>query len=1151
MRRIDVARKVLVGGLATSRTGDGKTTLIGDDHNLQSSRYWKRWFDSSQSGVSVTPYNGNYCYRIEGGYIYVDEDSDISNGYLARYNIKIKKSKGDEPTDFKDGNISGVLQRMGNKARFGLEFFNTSEGGKVHVSVKSGNIKNIITSIENKKADTWTPLAEAFYEGVRYFQQISPYYYSGDYTTNNQNDPYYWEEIQDFVPCGRSFVLLITDGESTQDRNIPSTLQDYDGDGNDPGTYDSDGSDYLDDVAFWAHTSDLRPDLDGAQNITLYAVLAFGGGSQLLKDAAKNGGFIDKNGDNSPDQDSEWDADGNGVPDTYYEAPGGYELEKELLQALTAILKRSASGTAVSVLATSGEGDGNLVQAYFRPTVSSGITEVRWVGYLQSLWVDTYGNLREDSDGDLSLDVEKDKVIEYFFDPDTGDTKIKRFSVSSTNPYPASSDPYEEVELDDIKPLWEAGDLLAQRDPDERKIFTYIDKDKDGVVDEPTGANDPFDDNGEVIRFHTSGATNIMPYLGVKDHSRWKYLGATHLDRANNLIQYIQGKESGFSGTTTMNIRSRVIDGNVWKLGDIVHSTPIPISKPTDNYHIQYSDESYQDYYNAFKEREMVVYVGANDGMLHAFTSWVYDSSTSGYTRPAAAPADEHIGDELWAYIPQSLLPHLKWLPAADYTHVYYVDLKPKIFDAKILPDDTHYTDADTDDNWGTILLLGLNMGGKYIWAEGDFVDGSGETSSETRHFYPSYVCMDVTDPRNPRLLWERSYQDLEMTTSIPAVVKVKDKWFAVFGSGPSDYDGTSKKRGNVFVVDLKTGAPYRSGSNDWLFESAEPKAFMNSPVSFDKNLNYNVDAIYFGETYYISNAWKGRVYKVSIPWDWSDTSTYIDNPNHPTDPWTFSALFNAEGPITVPMSLSVDTFDNVWAYFGTGRYIGEDDKLNDDTQYLFGIKDPFFNSDYNSAPNDYYHNYNKTLTLDISNLFNSAPYIITTDGSVFNDGTGLSRITDWDTLLAAVRNTEDQGAHPDYFDGWYRTLTTLKERSVVKFSVLGGIVFAPTFIPDDDICGFGGESNLYGLYYETGTAYYKAVFLPEGTERVTIQGEEKEKVLDKMSLGVGKASALGIHVGQEEGALAFIQQGTGSIFNINVNPAFPIKSGLIHWYEK
>ena len=546
-----------------------------------------------------------------------------------------------------------------------------------------------------------------------------------------------------------------------------------------------------------------------------------------------------------------------------------------------------------------------------------------------------------------------------------------------------------------------------------------------------------------------------------------------------------------------------------------------------------------------------MVYVGANDGMLHAFTSWQYDSYSNQYTKPSAAPGDENIGDELWAYIPQSLLPHLKWLPRPDYTHVYYVDLKPKIFDAQILADDTHYIDSGTTDNWGTILLCGLNMGGKQICVEDDI--GSGV--SITRTFNPSYICMDITDPRNPRLLWERTYQDLGMTTSIPAVVKVKEKWFAVFGSGPSDYDGTSDQNAHVFVVDLKTGVAYpnltefASGTTDgWLFEASESNAFMNSPASIDKELNYNVDAIYFGETYWVDvnsdgdydgddNEWKGKLYKISVPWDWTDTSSYQDNPNDASDPWTFSMLFDATRSITAPASLSLDSFDNVWVYFGTGRYIGDDDKTNDDTQYLFGIVDPFFNSYYDASNGNYYHNYSLTHALAMSDLFAADPYVITTVGKVYNGG---SYFGEWDDLLSAARAE----------DGWYRTLTESKERSVTKATVLGGIAFYPTFVPNEDVCGFGGDSYLYGLYFETGTAYYESVFADD-TETIIISGEAYEKLMGKISLGVGKSSALGVHVGQEEGAKAFIQQSTGNVLGEGVTPPFNIKSSLLNWREK
>ena len=1324
MRRVDVVRKVLMGGLATSRAGGGNQINKGEPaSSYDFYQYYSQQEDETNWGnVSPCPDGQYFKFSVDGDEFdfYRSTNRSSWTRIAHNYNIHVKKGEDisgndlpDEDANFLEGNLAGIVQKMWSKARFGLEFFSEGTGTNpprnggfidrtmAQTGNKGGTVQSgFINQIQNTSCDTKTPLAEAYYTAIKYFQQEDPEssYYQINAATcipnnNSADDPY---NNPDPVSCAKAFVILLTDGASYKDLYVPDSLKDYDGDGNDgvttvdsgttpegvlnatPGsdtvktfylnyidgyaagttpypsgttpfttshvgddlvlydsndkqiyygeitavntTYDdwggtsgtseitvsgttntaewksgvspytynlswrvvtatpndesgygSNGSDYLDDLALYARVNDLRNDLGGDQNLLLYTVYAFGNDTtarNLLKDAAKNGGFEDKNGNSRPDLTSEWDTDSDGNPDTYYEASNGYLLESKLIQAINDILKRAAAGTAVSVLATSGEGEGNMIQAYFRPSVSSGVTvltttgvtEVNWVGYLQSLWVDAYGNLREDSDSDLTLDVTADKIVTYFLDTETGDSQIKRYSVSGTCPYPIASGTYEVIDLDAINPLWEAGSLLAEKSADDRKIFTYIDKDKDGVADEPSNDDDPFDDDGEIVRFHTSGVEDIQPYFGVDDDTSWDYLGAAKSDRAFNLIEYIRGKETGFSGTTPMNIRTRIIESDVWKLGDIVHSTPVSISKPPDNYHAIYSDESYQEYLSGTSNRETMVYVGANDGMLHAFTTWVYNSGSSSYTRPSAAPGDENIGDEIWAYIPQCLLPHLKWLPAYNYSHVYYVDLKPKICDAQILADDAHYIDSGAADNWGTILLCGMNMGGREICVEDSFDDGSGVTNNEVRTFYPSYVCMDITDPRNPRLLWERTYQDLEMTTSTPAVIRVKEKWFAVFGSGPSDYDGTSDQNAHVFVVDLKTGEAYpnlsefTSGTTDgWLFQASESEAFMNSPVSFDKELNYNVDAIYFGETYYVSTgggSWKGKAYKVSVPWDWTATSSYVDNPNDASDPWTFSSLFDATRPITAPMSLSLDSFDNVWVYFGTGRYLGEGDKDNDDTQYLFGIKDPFFNSYYDASHGNYYRNYSSSLALATSDLFDADPYIITTDGSVFNDGSGLSRITDFDELLAAARNTEDQDSYPDYFDGWIRTLETDRERAVTKFSILGGIVFAPTFIPNEDVCGFGGTSNLYGLYYETGTAYYKSVFGVD-VDIINISGVEYEKVTGKISLGEGKSSSLGIHVGQQEGAKSFIQQSTGTVLETAIDPALNIKSGLLNWREK
>jgi len=1187
MRRVDLARKVIMGGLCTSRQGGGNTNNLGEQ---QSPAGWGYRIYTGQIDIwNVTPWPGqyfafwNYPYIDNGNFPFMHYDPS-NPGWVDEglFTIKVHKDSTlvDEAANFVDGNIAGVLQKVGDKARWGNAIFNEGtgngeSGGRI-MSTMGTNLTSLANDLQNVTADTWTPLAEAYYVAVQYFAQEDVASSTADYPNNavpNANagqDPYY--NGSEFVSCAKSFVILLTDGASTVDTDIPAFLKDFDNDGVDVTTcgewdycnYGTGGTDYLDDIALYARTTDLRSstigktELPGEQNVILYTIYTAFGASDpnaenLLKAAAKNGGFVEKDGIFGPSHTSEWDRDTDGVPDTYYKADDGYQLEAKLLQAINDILERAASGTAVSVLATSGEGEGSLVQAFFRPQITSGLTDIKWLGYLQSVWVDSLGNLREDTDKSTTspnqaLDITTDKIISHFVDTSSGDTRIKRYAVSASVPYPdLATASYATVDLDEITAVWQAGQLLAERDLTNkpRTIFTYIDINDDDVVDE---SGNHLDNLGEVVKFHTDSDDEIKPYLGIKDDATWielaGTLGNTQANRVTNLINYIWGNEISDLRTRTFDYDDDGTD-EIWRLGDIVHSTPVTISKPPDNFHVIYGDESYLDFYNAFKDRETVVYVGTNDGMLHAFTSWYYDSSSLSYTNPYPNDSsgdvtyiyDEVIGDELWGFIPQSLLPHLKWLPADAYSHVYYVDMKPKIFDAKIVDDNTYITDTDTDDDWGTFLLVGFNLGGGFIQSEDDFDYNTG-TADTIRNFYPSYALLDVTEPRSPKLMWERSYDDLQASASAPAIVKVGNSWFAVFGSGPSDCTGDSAQEAKVYVVDLKTGAPIPDSSgNDYLFEINEDNAFINSPVSLDKSLNFNVDGIYLGVSYSTnSGAKKGTVYKITIPqadgsgaYDDTSLGNYSDDPTDTTNYWRFSELFISEMPVTASLSLSVDAYENAWVYGGTGRYLDNDDKTDTDDQYFFGFKDPFFNS--SSA---YYHSYTSTQTLAHSDLLDADGIVVTTAALVF----GYSGVTTWNDLLGVARVK----------DGWIRSMTG-GERILTKPTLLGGIVFVPSYLPNADVCGFGGDSYLNGVYFETGTAYYEAVFSDSGTVDygTTTDGDQ---VVDKIDLGAGKSSSLGVHVGAEEGAKGFIQQSTGTIVSESLSPAFNIKSGLTSWQE-
>ena len=130
--------------------------------------------------------------------------------------------------------------------------------------------------------------------------------------------------------------------------------------------------------------------------------------------------------------------------------------------------------------------------------------------------------------------------------------------------------------------------------------------------------------------------------------------------------------------------------------------------------------------------------------------------------------------------------------------------------------------------------------------------------------------------------------------------------------------------------------------------------------------------------------------------------------------------------------------------------------------------------------------------------------------------------------------------------DGWYRELLLSRERGITKPGLIGGISLFTTYIPKDEDCAFGGESWLYALYYETGGAYEDQVVGFEKDEWGTYLAK------DRIRLGTGLASSVGLHIGlqDENEASGFIQQSTGAITKLKIDPAFQIRSGLTSWRD-
>ena len=1096
--------------------------------------------------------------------------------------------------------ISGIIDNLSGDARFGLAFYNNGQGieagtsngrydgGYVDTYIDFGTPTSMITSIGNMSPSTWTPLAETLFEMVKYFRQDAPYYSGNspaDYTVGQNYDPYYYQYSKvtgsgladQYVPCPKSFILLLTDGESTMDQNIPAAYRDYDNDGKDGVSYASKGTDYLDDVAYWARTTDQRGDLSGTQNIITYSVFMFGKGSQLLKDTAINGGFDDLNGDNKPSciypavpgnptQDelkecyrpsvSSGTIDpATDLPLTYYEGDDGYELQSSIIDAITAILKRAASGTSVSVLGSSWKGEGAIYQAYFYPEKVENLRTVKWTGYFRALFVDRSGLIHEDTNGDGQLTPSNDKVVNFVFTAGQ-DTQAQLFwdkvknstGTSVPDGLTDTSTPLSTVKIGDIKPIWDAGLLLAARNPADRTIYSTT-------------------DNTNLISFDPATAASVA---ALRPFVR----GKTNTD-AQNLMRFIRGEQlSGWrdrqltaSGSSALPGSTCVSDLCTWKLSDIVFSDPVVVAAPKERFDLIYGSSSYAGYYKHWKNRRAVVYVGSNGGMLHAFNGGFpvsapdtpnMNANITQVTFCTALNADgtcgsdstTPLGKELWAFIPYDVLPHLAWLADPDYVHVYYDDLMTRVTDARIFT-----ADADHVNGWGTVLIVGLRFGGGEI----DVTDDFGSGVATTRQFKSAYYCLDVTNPEaSPKLLWRFTDDELGFTTGVPTIVREdidtnkensNESWYAVFGSGPSNYrggrvvdsdttntkftksgvvsglSGMATTNAYIYAIDLKTGLPvstwtaHSTSGRKGVIKLSETSALTANMTAADLPLDFRYDMIYAGSTFCASGCaadgsgtWSGNMYRIKT--------------NLSTDPgtWALSTLYSPLRPITAKPSAGLDTRGNVWVYFGTGRYLHIDDRFDSAIQSFYGVKDPCYYS-------------GCTTTVSAANLLDATNLNVLTNGNLYPSlaaGTMPGQtmaINDFRTLSNFMKDTGE---------GWHLTLDA-QERITVNGFVVGGIAGFGSYTPTNDVCEFEGSSKQYFPYYLTGTADY----FPQGSAAPTYTSGGGLAYSKSVDSGSGLPSAPAVHVDSKGNTKLFIQQSTGAISVIQLPTATSVTGGL------
>lgn len=246
-------------------------------------------------------------------------------------------------------------------------------------------------------------------------------------------------------------------------------------------------------------------------------------------------------------------------------------------------------------------------------------------------------------------------------------------------------------------------------------------------------------------------------------------------------------------------------------LGDIASSKPAYLRDPRKFY----PEQAYLDFKVANGDRQPTVFVGANDGMLHAFNAGT--------------------GEEMWAYAPRITMKKLYVQAGTTYStnHQFTVDGSPEVADVKI------------GGKWRSVLVAGLNAGGR------------------------GYYALDVTDPENPTALWELCADpavckgdnlepDLGLSFGSPMIGIWKngagvEYWAAFVSSGYNNVPGTDgvnsgNGKGYLYVVDIATGKVLQktsTGSGD----TTTPSGFARiTAISENPHTDAHVSYVYGGD---------------------------------------------------------------------------------------------------------------------------------------------------------------------------------------------------------------------------------------------------------------------------------------------------------------
>jgi type IV pilus assembly protein PilY1 len=366
--------------------------------------------------------------------------------------------------------------------------------------------------------------------------------------------------------------------------------------------------------------------------------------------------------------------------------------------------------------------------------------------------------------------------------------------------------------------------------------------------------------------------------------------------KAADLINFLRGDRTN-EGSTYRTRASR--------LGDIVNSSPLLVLDGEDaSYDFLPAPAAgsprgnYRTFLAHKTKRKGLVFVGANDGMLHAF-----DSST---------------GNEVLAYVPKTVLGNLNLLTNPQYAHRYFVDgpmLEADVYDSAVTP-----TASDT--GWRNIVIGTGGAGGRNIFAIQ--VPVVSTSTSDT-----------LNAPGASDILWEKNSDDTDFSglgyvLQKPAVGMMRDgTWVVVAGNGYVNSGGTAK----LYIINALTGA---------VIKTIEPS------VSDSANNGLGGVRLVLDSQRQITGAYAGDLLGNLWKFDFSDTNqanwavAFGGKPffQTPTSITKNGSTTTTAQPITVVSGYLAHPLGGNLVIFGTGKLFEDADTDNTKLQSLYAVWD-------------------------------------------------------------------------------------------------------------------------------------------------------------------------------------------------------------------